>query len=241
MAYASHYSAGLVKGEKRVRRFLQQLLAVLYPQRNLCHACGAPLTQAEALLCGSCEKDLQTCAYSPARAATVLDAGVEAFSAFAYRAQAAALVKALKFGADYTAALPLAEGMTAVYTRFPTLREADVCVPVPVHYRRLRRRGYNQAAVLARVFSQQTGMPVMEDALVRVHHKHSQVGQGRMARLHNIQGAFRVSVRGESRLAGARVLLVDDVLTTGATSDACARALMDAGAQTVAVLTACRV
>lgn len=219
---------------------LQRLLAILFPQRNLCHACGAPLAGGEGLLCEVCVRELRQCAFTPARAGTVLDGGVEAYSAFAYTGCASALVKALKFGADYTAALPLAEGMAGLFTQTPSLLHADVCVPVPVHYRRFRRRGYNQAAVLSRAFSELTGIPVSENALVRVHHRHSQIGQGRAARFANMRGAFRPGTLAEQELGGAHVLLVDDVLTTGATSDACVQALLSAGVQGVTVLTACR-
>ena len=223
-----------------VKELPQRLLAILFPQRNLCHACGATLVGGEGLLCETCARDLRQYAFTPARAGAVLDGGVEAYSAFGYTGCASALVKALKFGADYTAALPLAEGMARVFTQTPTLLRADVCVPVPVHYRRLRRRGYNQAAVLSHAFSELTGVPVCESALVRVHHRHSQIGQGRAARFANLQGAFRPGTLAEQALVGAHVLLVDDVLTTGATSDACIQALLSAGVQGVTVLTACR-
>lgn len=96
---------------------LQRLLAILFPQRNLCHACGALLAGGEGLLCEVCVRELRQCAFTPARAGTVLDGGVEAYSAFAYTGCASALVKALKFGADYTAALPLAEGMAGLLPR----------------------------------------------------------------------------------------------------------------------------
>ncbi len=224
-----------------MRRWLNALLRTLFPQRTVCHACGAPLAAADGLLCPACEASLRACTVPPHQVETVVDVHIETAAApFLYDGAAAALVKALKFGGDHTAALPLAEGMAAAYATVETLREAALCVPVPVHYLRLRRRGYNQAAVLAATFCELTGRKPPVDALVRVHHKHSQVGMGHTARRANIMGAFAVSTAGERMVRGRTVLLVDDVLTTGSTAAECARVLMAAGAEAVLLLTACR-
>jgi len=213
--------------------------ALLFPQRTVCHACGVPLCAGEGLLCGACARSLAQCALLPEGAVNVPDRSVSyAVSAFAYEGAAAALVKALKFGADYTAALPLAEGMAAVYAAHPPLCGAELCAAVPVHPRRMRRRGYNQAAVLADAFAQITGIRRAPDVLTRVHHKRSQVGQGRAARRRNIAGAFAVSQPGAELIRGRKILLIDDVLTTGATAGECAETLLAAGAQAVLVLTA---
>jgi len=222
-------------------RLLTGLLAVLFPQRNICHVCGAPLVAGEGMLCGHCQRELNGDAYTLGRAETVIDADIDcAASAFRYDGPAARLVKALKFGADQSAAVPLAEGMAQAYANLPTLRAAELCVAVPVHYKRLRRRGYNQSAVLADALCELTGVPVVQDALVRVHHKRSQVGHGRVARMGNVAGAFAVSTVGRKVLRGKRVLLIDDVLTTGSTAIECARVLHKAGVESVVLLTACR-
>lgn len=219
----------------------EALLSLLYPQRVGCHACGAPLMVAESLLCDACERSLAACAFAPGRAETVLEATL-AFAASPYRydGAAAALVRGLKFGADFTAALPLAEGMAAAYARYLPLRAGWLCVPVPSHYRRVRRRGYNQAAVLADALAALTGLGVSADALLRTHHVRSQVGQGRAVRQKNVRDAFVVNPAACRLLRGKAVLLVDDVLTTGATAAECARVLLAGGAASVALLTACR-
>ena len=222
-------------------RVLPALLRVLFPQRTACHACAAPLTAADGLLCPACAASLRACHVPPERLETVVDVAIQSAAApFLYDGAAAALVKALKFGGDHTAALPLAEGMAAAYAALEAMQEAALCVPVPVHYRRLRRRGYNQAQVLAAAFCELAGLRPPVAALVRVHHKHSQIGMGHEARRANIQGAFAVSTAGERRVRGHVVLLVDDVLTTGSTAAECARVLGDAGAAAVVLLTACR-
>jgi ComF family protein len=222
-----------------MNRFLEGLLALLFPQRTVCHVCGAPLSAAESLLCAPCAAALRRCALPPKRAEIRLVENIGfAASAFAYRGTASALVKALKFGSDYTAALPLAEGMAGIYAALGPLRDAELCVPVPVHRRRLRQRGYNQAAILAQAFAEFAGLPPAADALTRVHHKRSQIGQGREARKTNVYGAFAVSEGGAQTVSGKTVLLIDDVLTTGATAEECARTLLLAGARRVMLLTA---
>ena len=224
-----------------MNRWLEGFYCLLFPQRTLCHACSAPLRKTEELLCEHCAASLETCLLTAGRAETVLGAEVYcAVSVYRYQEVAATLVKALKFGSDRTAAIPLAQAMAQTIATVPALQLAELCVPVPVHYRRMRRRGYNQAAVLAAGLEELQGLPMASDALVRVHHKHSQVGQGREARRENIAGAFAVSSVGEQIIAGRYVLLLDDVLTTGATALECARVLLDAGARQVCLLTVCR-
>jgi ComF family protein len=112
----------------------------------------------------------------------------------------------------------------------------DVILPVPLSRLRLLRRQFNQAAVLAGELSRQTGVPMDPLLLARTRSTRSQVGMTREQRRRNVAGAFRVPERRRARLAGRHVLLVDDVVTTGATVDACARTLKRAGAARVDVL-----
>ncbi len=121
------------------------------------------------------------------------------------------------------------------------LADADVLVPVPLHSRRLWRRRFNQAAELARAVGQGSGKTLDFDGLVRVKATRSQVGLTRGERAENIQGAFRVASGAKGRFRNRRVLLVDDVLTTGATVNAAARALLRDGATAVDVLVFARV
>ena len=113
----------------------------------------------------------------------------------------------------------------------------DVIVPVPLSRLRLILRHFNQAAVLAGELARQTGVAMDPLLLARVRRTRSQVGMTREQRRRNVAGAFRVPDRCRARLRGRNVLIVDDVLTTGATADACARALKRAGAARVDVLT----
>jgi ComF family protein len=116
------------------------------------------------------------------------------------------------------------------------LHEAQVIVPVPLSRLRLLHRQFNQAAVLAGELSRQTGIPADPLILARIRSTRSQVGMTRDQRRRNVAGAFGVPAGRRARLAGRNVLLVDDVITTGATVEACARTLLRAGAARVEVL-----
>jgi ComF family protein len=110
----------------------------------------------------------------------------------------------------------------------------DVIVPVPLHPQRQRERGYNQSALLARELARHTGLPAVEGVLLRIVPTPPQVGLRAIERADNVRGAFRCR---HDALAGKHVLLVDDVLTTGATLRACANALLEGKAQAVWGLT----
>ncbi len=117
------------------------------------------------------------------------------------------------------------------------IARAECVVPVPLHRWRLWRRRFNQAALLARPIAASAGLPFEPMALVRVRATRSQVGLSRAARAENLGGAFKVPKAEGHRLQGRRVLLIDDVTTTGATANAAARALLRGGAASVDLLT----
>jgi predicted amidophosphoribosyltransferase len=144
-------------------------------------------------------------------------------------------VHQLKYRGWPALAAPLAESMTRLMLPEP-LRGARVCVPVPTTAQRMRERGYNQAALLAREFAAQTGRALV-NALVRTGSAGSQTSLQPLARRANVAGAFQSVAREAAALRGADVLLIDDVLTTGATACACALALKHAGARRIALIT----
>jgi len=143
----------------------------------------------------------------------------------------------------YNDRLDLAETLGVMMSRAGSelLADADLVVPVPLHRWRLWRRRFNQAMTLARVVSRESGVPCDPLLLRRVKRTRSQVGLTRTQRRDNLQGAFRVSDADRIRLKDLRVVLIDDVLTTGSTANAAARALMRGGAKTVDVLSFARV
>lgn len=118
---------------------------------------------------------------------------------------------------------------------------ADLLVPAPMHRLRLASRRHNQAALLAAALSRETGVPAAMQALERVKATPPQVGLSRTQRSANLQGAFRPSADGRMTILDRRIVLVDDVMTSGATANAASRALLRAGAKSLDVLTFARV
>jgi ComF family protein len=152
---------------------------------------------------------------------------------------ARALVHALKYG-DRLDLAPMMGRWVSQAGR-ELLAEADALVPVPLHWRRLWARRFNQSAMLAAAIAKESGVPIAAGALKRVKPTVQQVGLSRTERAQNVQGAFRVPPEGNAVVRGRRLVLVDDVLTSGATVDGCARALLRAGAANVDVLIFARV
>jgi ComF family protein len=160
-------------------------------------------------------------------------------AAVRYDDVARTLVHALKYQ-DRTDLAP-AMGRWMARAGGELLGEADLLVPVPLHWRRSWSRRYNQSGALARSIERQSGVKVASEALRRVRPTQQQIGLTRSQRASNVQGAFKVAKERQSLVQGRRVILVDDVLTSGATVDACARALLRAKAASVDVLVFARV
>jgi len=196
--------------------------AIAFLDPPLCPRCGYPFEYelAEPTLCAACRAAPPV--YDRARAVLRYDAGSRA------------MLLAFKH-ADRTDLAP-AFGRWLARAGADLLAEADLVAPVPLHWTRLFARRYNQAALLARAVAGQAGRPCVADLLVRRRRTRPQ-SSGRAARARNVAGAFAVPAGKRARVEGRRVLLVDDVRTTGATLDACARALRVAGAAGVDVLT----
>lgn len=141
----------------------------------------------------------------------------------------------LKYDYVRDLAAPLAEMLSSFWQQ--TSLTADVVVPVPLHNRRLKERGYNQAELLALRFGRATGIPVAERALRRDRYTVSQTGLTARERRSNVDAAFSCA---GTDIAGKRVLLIDDVCTTGATLEACSEAMKEARALSVWALTVAR-
>ncbi len=156
-----------------------------------------------------------------------------------YRGPARALVHRLKFNDR----LELSDMMAGMMARSgaPLLEGSDVVVPVPLHPRRLLARRFNQSALLAAGIARRAGLPHEPMALARLRATKHQLGLDAAERRRNVARAFAVPEASQAAVAGRRVVLVDDVLTTGATVEACTRALRRAGATGVDVLVFARV
>lgn len=209
---------------------------------RLCPGCWSEVDFIAAPQCESCgvpfDYDLGAGAVCAACAAAPPPWG-RARAVMRYGAAARRLVAGLK----YADRLHMAPALAAWLARAgaPSLAGAELLAPVPLHRRRLVLRRFNQSAVLALALSRATGVEAASGCLVRRRATRPQAGLTRGRRARNVAGAFRVPERERARVGGRRVVLVDDVLTTGATAEECARALLRAGAARVDVLTLARV
>jgi len=149
------------------------------------------------------------------------------------------LTHRLKYSDRMELAAPLGAWMARAGAEL--LADADLLVPVPLHHRRLIARRFNQANALAQAVSAASGVPVDPFALARVKPTASQVGLSRSQRALNLQGAFRVPGEMASKVEGRSIVLIDDVMTSGATVNAASRALLRAKAKRVDVLVFARV
>ena len=193
----------------------------------MCAGCGVPfeLPAEPGAKCGACLAEAPS--YGRAR------------SVFVYDQASRSLVLDFKHG-DRTEAAP-AFGAWLARAGAELLADADVLVPVPLHRWRLFRRRYNQAGLLAHAVARATGVPCVPDLLVRRRATASQGHLSRAGRARNVAHAFQARPGRTTLIAGKRILLIDDVLTTGATATECAAALRRAGAASVDVLTLARV
>lgn len=194
---------------------LDLVASFLAPPR--CAACDAPVSRA-AVFCAACASTVQRAE----------DTSERALAAFVYGGAIADAITRFKYGARPDLARALSDLLWRAVATHAARLSGSVVVPVPLHPLRLADRGFNQSALLARPIARRLGALFLPLALARVRDTPRQASLGRGDRLGNVGGAFRA--RQPERLRGRRVLLVDDVRTTGATLAACAQAALEAGA-----------
>ncbi len=221
--------------------FGNEILEWFLPSR--CGACGDPLVRSERALCTTCLRRLPrtqshrwTCSLLEEKLyGRIPMHPAYSFLVFSRRGMTRELLHHIK----YEGRKDLAWQLGRMYAL--ELRESGVrlpsgrLVPVPLHWRRAWKRGYNQAAWFARGIASVTGIPVDEHTLQRVGAHTSQTRKTRQERWGRMQGQF--SLRKNARVAGSSLLIVDDVLTTGSTVEACAKVLREAGAARTGILT----
>ncbi|MBM3607639.1 MAG: ComF family protein [Alphaproteobacteria bacterium] len=236
-------------------RAAQQVLDIFYPPS--CLACRRPVSQT-GVLCAACWSAMPFierpyCERLGTPFEQDLGPGIISPEAFAHppvylRARAVArfeegpareLVHRLKYGDRLELAGPMGRWMARAGAEL--LADAQLIIPTPLHRWRLFSRRFNQAAALAQEISRASGVPCDPLALMRVKRTTPQIGLSRAQRADNVQGAFRISEKGRAAIAGKRVVLVDDVLTSRATANAAARILPRGGAAQVDALVFARV
>ena len=208
----------------QVRAVFAPLVDLIYPPR--CPLCGDAIG-AQTGLCGECWQKLEMAPEERQVAAGVL-----------YNDTARDLVLAFKHGSKIALAPMLARMINA---RVGALAGEWLAVPVPLHRMRLWHRGYNQSALLARELSKLAGCGLLVDGLMRIKPTPKLGGLGRQGRRAVLAGAIAPNPARAASLRGANILLVDDVLTSGATTDACIAALRQAGAREVRIACFARV
>ena len=192
----------------------------------LCLRCGVPFSaeQGNDHLCGECLTERKP--YAIAR------------SVARYEGTILSAIHMFKYHGKIGLGKALGNIMTDFVSGIWDMNAFDVIIPVPLHVKRLRQRGFNQAVILARVLSKRFKIAFDVSSLRRTLFTPPQVGLGREERSVNVKGAF--SVVSQNRISGKKILLIDDVYTTGSTLMECSRVLLATNAEAVAVLTMAR-
>jgi len=208
-------------------------LDVLFPKR--CAWCGKVLGfTADA--CG-CDKSREAVRLPNAPLATPDLEGeaffpIGAWACFAYEEPVRGMILRMKYEEEPALAQPLAQELAQKYDASGLAGQFDVLIPVPMTPKALKKRGYNQCALMAGALAVHAGLPCEEAALRKTRHTERQMALDRAGRLQNVRDAFTA----EAGVAGKRILLVDDVFTTGSTANECAKSLQAAGAAACGVL-----
>jgi ComF family protein len=240
--------------EKALQGLLMALKDLCFPPHCLC--CSLPLIDSQLLICKKCLEGLQFTRSPLCTCCGVVFPGNggedhlcshcikkktyfrRARSLFIYGEDVASLVAGLKYSRN-TAGLETFRKLLQKNNSAVGLEIPDHIVPVPLHPKKLRQRGFNQALLLARSFFPGERKKIRSDILVKIRETESQTGLSGTERRKNLRNAFQVNDSGA--VSGKKLLLVDDVYTTGTTVRECARMLMKAGAVNVDVLTLARV
>lgn len=237
-----------------MKNFTQALLDFLFPP--LCHVCRTFIPEAGKLhICQSCREEMPEVAHPLCIVCGIpfVGAGTDHFcggclkhppgfdaarAALIYEGHGRRLIHAFKYSHKIHLRRPLGLLTAQSLAGFVAARGPDLIVPVPLHVKRLRERGFNQAVLLGEVLAQVWRIPLHRQAMGRIRWTEPQINLTAEQRRDNVKGAF--AVRDSAAVAGKRVLLVDDVFTTGSTVEECAKMLKKSGAGHVTVVTVAR-
>ena len=238
-----------------ITEVLNDISDVIFPPQ--CLGCAEILSRGRQLFCPACKEKIKfiTGSLCPVCGTTFLDSPAEshlcgncienktyfscARAVFSYETIILDVIHKFKYGNNISVGAMLASFMADF--SFPDVDCSDysLMIPVPLHIKRLRERGFNQSLILARALAKKWQIPINFSLLKRYKSTLTQTGLHKTERKQNIKGAFEVNDK--KIIAGKNIILVDDVYTTGATINECAKTLIKAGAQKVTVLTLARV
>lgn len=222
--------------------FIRDLVSLLFP--NLCCACNEALHYGEHFLCTKClfnlpytdhhlDKDNKTVKKFWGRLELK---GAASLLHFRKNSRTQNIIYHLKYNGKHGLGNRLGELMAEQLQQTIFFTEVDLIIPVPLHKKKLRSRGYNQSEKIAEGLSSVSGIPVDFTTLTRQHHTESQTRKNRFQRFENMLSVFKVI--NESAVKGKNILLIDDVITTGATIEACAVELSKCGIKSLSIASA---
>lgn len=217
----------------------RDLMGLLFP--NLCNACGTSLFRSEKLICTKCLFDLPLTDYHLHQDNKVMKqlwgrAPINAAMALFYfrkGAKAQRLIHNLKYNEKTDVGIFLGNMIGERLKLSSFYADIDFIVPVPLHQRKLRSRGYNQSRFIAEGISAVLNIPMDEEILIRTVSTESQTRKNRFSRYENMKTVFKVAAK--EKVTGKHILLIDDVITTGATLESCANALFNHGALKISI------
>lgn len=222
--------------------WIDALIGLFYP--SVCAACGNALFQWESVVCLRCRTFLQKTGYelnddNPLARLFYGKVRLKAVTAcyfFSKEGKVQHLIHELKYKGNAEAGVFLGQELGKTLKTAPLFQDIDYLIPVPLHPKREKKRGYNQSLMIAKGVSEITGIPIGESFLVRSVNTATQTHKSKEERWNNVKDIFEV--RHAAQLEGKYVLLIDDVLTTGATLEACALKLSGIPGVTVSCATA---
>ena len=212
--------------------YIRAFISLIYPVR--CEACGAMLVEGEKLICIGCRYKLPRTRYwlqkgNPVEQVFWGRVPIENACSLFFMGKGSRyrkLLHRLKYNGVKSIGVELGSLLGTELLQAPLYHDVDFIVPIPLHAKRQRVRGYNQSEMIAKGISQSFGKPMLADVIYRQHHNETQTKKTREERMKNVENVFALHPEEAPQLEGKHILLVDDVLTTGATLEACIASIL---------------
>lgn len=236
-----------------IKHIFEKVLDVLFPQNIKCMFCGEEVNESEFCLCDKCAQTVERCEKVCDCCGSVLKSESKycliclnnkrefdfARAPYVYKGKVIAAVHNFKYNGAKYLAKPFAKSMLSSFNELNSLIGGlDFIIPVPMHKSKLKKRKYNQSKLLADEISKLTNLPVYDDLVVKVKNTESQTKLSRQDRFKNMKDVFVITDKG--KVKGKNILIVDDILTTGATTESMVKLLKTNHANKIAVLSFAR-